>query len=233
MNKILAIIPARGGSKRIPRKNIKPFLGQPIIKYSIDTAIESELFDEIMVSTDDQEIAVLSKQLGARVPFIRSKENSDDYAGTADVIEEVLNEYIKRGFSFKYACCIYPTAPFVTAEKLKEGHRLLIESEADAVTPVVKFSYPIQRAFKIEDGKLVRMWPEYEKTRSQDLEPAYHDVGQFYWHKVESFFRREVKDDYKKIPFIIPEMEMQDMDTEEDWEVAEFKYQYLHHYKLE
>lgn len=228
MSSCIAIIPARGGSKRIPKKNIKPFLGQPIIKYSIDAALDCQLFDEVMVSTDDQEIAELSRKLGARVPFMRSKENADDYAGTADVIEEVLKDYLKRGYSFNYACCIYPTAPFVTAEKLKEGYNLLIESEADTLTPVAKFSYPIQRAFKIEEGKLARMWPEYEQSRSQDLEPAYHDVGQFYWYNVETFLNREDKKDYKKIPFIIPEMKMHDMDTEEDWEVAEFKYRLLH-----
>ena len=211
---------------------IKPSLGQPIIKYSIDAAFGSDLFDEIMVSTDDEEIAFLAEKYGAKVPFMRSKEASDDYATTADVIEEVLNEYIKRGYRFKYACCIYPTAPFVTAEKLIRSFQDLKESDADAVTPVAKFSYPIQRAFKVENGELVRMWPEYEKARSQDLTPAYHDVGQFYWHKVESFMRREVKDDYKIIPFMIPEMEMQDMDTEDDWKVAEFKYRYLQGYEL-
>jgi pseudaminic acid cytidylyltransferase len=224
MDKCLAIITARGGSKRIPRKNIKTFLGQPIIKYSIDAAIASGIFDEVMVSTDDQEIANLSIKLGAKVPFMRSKKTSDDLTGTADVIEEVLLEYMKQEISFKYACCIYPTAPFVTADKLQTGLKMLIDEGADALTPVARFSYPIQRALKIEDGELVRMWPEYEQSRSQDLTPAYHDVGQFYWHKVDSFLNRKTKPDYKIIPLLIPEMEMQDLDTEEDWKVAEMKY---------
>lgn len=227
MGECLAIITARGGSKRIPRKNIKPFLGQPIINYSIDAALDSGLFSEVMVSTDDDEIAALSKKLGARVPFRRSESTSDDYASTADVIEEVLHEYMKRGNHYTYACCIYPTAPFITAEKLKAGFQLLKEKEADTVTPVARFTSPIQRAFKIEDGKLVRMWPEHERKRSQDLIPTYHDVGQFYWHKVNSFLNRVAKPDFKSIPLIIPEMEMQDLDTEEDWKVAEMKYEIL------
>ncbi len=227
MAKCLAIIPARGGSKRIPRKNIKFFLGQPIMKYSIEAAIKSNCFDEIMVSTDDEEIAEFATEFGAKVPFSRSDEAADDYASTADVIEEVFLEYIKRGINFGYACCIYPTAPFVTAEKLQAGLKILIDNGADALIPVVRFSYPIQRALKIEVGKLVRMWPEYEKSRSQDLTPAYHDVGQFYWHKVDSFLNRREKPDYKTIPMLIPEMEMQDLDSEEDWKVAEMKFRLL------
>lgn len=226
MDKYLAIIPARGGSKRIPRKNIKLFSGQPIIKYSIDVAISSGLFDEVMVSTDDKEIAELSVKLGAKVPFMRSKKNADDFAGTANVIEEVLIEYTKRGCNFSYVCCIYPTAPFITVKKIKEGLKLLKKSGADLVMPVARFSYPIQRAFKIEDGKLFRMWPEYEKTRSQDLEAAYHDVGQFYWHRVESFLRKRENENYKIIPMVINELEMHDIDNEEDWKIAELKIMY-------
>jgi pseudaminic acid cytidylyltransferase len=228
MDNCLAIITARGSSKRIPRKNIKPFLGHPIIKYSIDAAIYAGIFDEVMVSTDDREIAELSVKLGAKVPFLRSEKNSDDFAGTADVIEEVLLEYIKRGASFDYACCIYPTAPFVTAEKLQDGLKMLKDADANALTPVARFSYPIQRAFKIEAGVLQYFWPEYIQSRSQDLTPAYHDVGQFYWYKVDSFLNRGAKPDYKAIPMLIPEMEMQDLDTEEDWKVAEMKYRLFH-----
>jgi pseudaminic acid cytidylyltransferase len=226
--KCLAIIPARGGSKRMPRKNIKPFLRQPVIKYSIDAANDAGVFDEVMVSTDDNEIAELAIELGASVPFMRSAKTADDYAGTADVIDEVLREYINRNCEFEYVCCVYPTAPFVTAEKLIEGFKLLIESRADSLTPVANFSYPIQRALKIENGRLLRMWPEYEQSRSQDLVPTYHDVGQFYWHKVDSFLNRGAMPDYKTIPMLIPEMEMQDLDTEEDWKVAEMKYQLFH-----
>jgi len=220
----MAIIPARGGSKRIPRKNIKSFLGQPVIKYSIDAAVEAGLFNEVMVSTDDKEIAELAVELGASVPFLRSAKTAGDYAATADVIDEVLREYINRGYRFDYFCCIYPTAPFITAEKLIEGFRLLNESGADSLTPVASFNYPIQRALKIEDGRLLRMWPEYELSRSQDLVPTYHDVGQFYWHRVASFLNRNDKVDHVNIPMIIPEMEMQDIDTEEDWKVAEMKF---------
>jgi len=227
MNGSLAIITARGGSKRIPKKNIKPFLEQPIIQYSIDAAIDSGLFTEIMVSTDCREIADLSIKLGAKVPFFRSEKNSDDYAVTADVIEEVLKEYNKRGQNFTYACCIYPTAPFVTAEKLRIGYKLLRDNSADALVPVARFSYPIQRALTIKDGQLCMIWPEHEKSRSQDLETAYHDVGQFYWYRVTSFLKRNTMDTYKKIPFIVSEMEMHDLDNEEDWEIAELKYRYL------
>ncbi len=231
MNKSIAIIPARGGSKRILRKNIKPFLGQPIIKYSIDAAFESGLFDEIMVSTDDDEIAKLSLEYGANVPFMRSPEKANDYATTADVLEEVLCEYKKRGEEFLYACCIYPTAPFITTEKLKTGFTLLQDKDADSVIPVVRFSYPIQRALKIENKKVKRFWPEYAKTRSQDLEPAYHDVGQFYWFNVKMFLENKALLGENAFPIEVTELEMQDLDTEEDWKVAEIKYYCL--YKTE
>jgi len=229
MSSCIAIIPARGGSKRIPKKNTKEFLGQPVIKYSIDAALDCQLFEEVMVSTDDQEIAEMSKKFGAMVPFMRSEKNADDYATTAEVLLEVLRKYLQAGKFFSAACCIYPTAPFVTAKKLKDAFILLNESDADSVIPVVKFSYPIQRAFKIESGELKRFWPEYGKSRSQDLEPAYHDVGQFYWFKTEQFLKRGSLKGDRTIPFIVTELEMQDLDNEEDWNVAEFKYRFLHH----
>lgn len=225
LEKHLAIITARGGSKRIPRKNIKDFLGRPILQYSLEAAHESGLFDEVMVSTDDAEIAEIASKLGATVPFMRSRHNSDDFATTADVIQEVVEEYHQRNRHFDYLCCLYPTAPFVNAAKLKESLTLLKEKEADALVPVCRFSYPIQRAFKIEENRLVRMWPEHERSRSQDLPPAYHDVGQFYWHRVKSFLIRDVSKDQKIVPFLISELEMQDLDTLEDWELAELKYQ--------
>jgi N-acylneuraminate cytidylyltransferase len=168
----VAIIAARGGSKRIPRKNIRNFLGFPIIKYSIDAALASGCFCELMVSTDDQEIAAVSKQFGAVVPFLRSAATSDDFATTADVIEEVLQEYKNIGKQFMSFCCIYPTAPFIYPEILKKGHDILSRSNADTVVPVVRFSYPIQRALKIEDGRLKMIWPENQRARSQDLLPA-------------------------------------------------------------
>lgn len=229
--KTVAIITARGGSKRIPRKNIKPFLGHPIIKYSIDAAIQSNCFDEIMVSTDDKEIAEISQRLGAKIPFMRSDATSNDFATTPDVIEEVLVEYRKMGYEFGYACCIYPTAPFITPAKLKEGFNLLKEKGADSVLPVVRFSYPIQRALKIEDGRLLMIWPENLNKRSQDLMPAYHDVGQFYWLKVESFLKERVLFGKHTVPLEVPESEVQDIDNEEDWKIAEMKYQAFQKYR--
>ena len=226
--KILAIIPARGGSKRIPRKNIKIFAGQPIIKYSIDAAKESGLFDEIMVSTDDKEIAEISKSFGAKVPFMRSKENSTDMAMTASVLEEVVAEYKKRGKDFDYMCCIYPTAVFVTGERLREAKQMILEKSADAVIPVMKFGYPIQRALRTrEDGGAVMFWPENYNTRSQDLEPAYHDCGQFYFVKVGSFLKQKVMFMEFTVPLEVPGSEAQDIDNEEDWKMAEIKFKLL------
>ena len=166
----VAIITARGGSKRIPRKNIKPFLGQPIISYSIKSALEAGIFDEVMVSTDDQEIAEVSLKLGAKVPFMRSAENSNDFAGTAEVIIEVINQYKNIARDFDTACCIYPTAPFVTAEKLQRAYEILRKEEADSILPITEFSYPILRSVKItSEGRIAMNWPEYYSSRSQDL----------------------------------------------------------------
>ena len=183
----IAIITARGGSKRIPKKNIKNFCGKPIIAYSIEAALKSKLFDEIMVSTDDLEIAEVAKKYGANVPFMRSEKNSDDYATTADVLCEVLEEYSKLGQQFECICCIYPTAPFITSKRLIESFLKLKESKADMLTPVVKFSYPPQRSFILNNGLLEYKWPQYIRTRSQDLEEFYHDVGQFYFYREVAF----------------------------------------------
>lgn len=227
MEKCLCIIPARGGSKRIPRKNIKNFYGFPIIKYSIDAALSSLCFDEVMVSTEDSEIKEIAVQLGANVPFMRSKKTSDDNATLGDVIEEVLLEYFKIGKKFDSFCCILATAPFVSEEKIRQGYELLSSTNADSIIPVTKFSFPIQRALKIEDGKLKMFWPENYNMRSQDLAPAYRDCGQFYWMKTQSFL--EQKKIYAKnaVPLIIPESEEQDIDTTEDWIIAEIKYKIL------
>lgn len=222
--KTLAIITARGGSKRIPRKNIKPFLGYPIIKYSIDAAKNADCFDEVMVSTDDREIAEISRRLGANVPFLRSEAAANDFATTADVIGEVLNEYGERGQRFDYACCIYPTAPFISPERLKKGFELLKEKGADSAIPVVRFSYPIQRALKIEDGRLLMIWPENLNKRSQDLMSAYHDAGQFYWLKVDNFLKQRRLFTENTCPIEVPESEVQDIDNEGDWKMAEMKY---------
>ncbi len=224
---ILAIITARGGSKRIPRKNIRDFLGYPIIKYSIEAAITAKCFDEIMVSTDDREIAAIAEQFGAVIPFFRSIATSNDFATTSDVIEEVILEYKKRDKNFRYCCCVYPTVPFITADRLKQGLDILRSTGADSAIPIVRFSYPIQRALKIENGRLSMIWPENLNARSQDLVPAYHDVGQFYWFKVESFMKQKKLFMDHTAPIEIPESEVQDIDNEEDWKIAEIKYKIM------
>lgn len=227
MKKCLAIITARGGSKRIPRKNIKNFLGSPIIKYSIDAALGAECFTEVMVSTDDEEIASLALSLGAKVPFTRSSENSNDFATTADVITEVLNMYKEKGEYFDYACCIYPTAPFVTGFKLNEAYKMLVEKNAETVVPIVSFGFPILRSFKLEEGLIKMNWPEYISTRSQDLPPAYHDCGQFYFIQTDLFLKNKKLFSDNSLGYEMPESEVQDIDTEEDWKVAEIKYTFL------
>ena len=215
----LCIIPARGGSKRIPRKNIKDFLGKPIIAYSIEAAMKSGLFEEVMVSTDDKEIAEVAIKYGAKVPFMRSTTMADDFATLADVVDEVIGSYKSQGKGFAYVCCILPTAPLITFENLKKGLDLMIEKKADSVRPLVRFSYPIQRAVKLVDGKTEMFYPEYKTSRSQDLEPAYHDAGQFYWMSFEKGLNG-----VKKIGFEIPATQAQDVDTEEDWRLAEIKF---------
>jgi pseudaminic acid cytidylyltransferase len=227
MKNCLAIITARGGSKRIPRKNIKNFLGSPIIKYSIDAALSAGCFSEVMVSTDDEEIASLALSLGAKIPFMRSNENSNDFATTADVITEVLQMYKEEGKHFDYACCIYPTAPFVTGFKLTEAYRMLIEKNAETVVPVVSFGFPILRSFKMEKGIIKMNWPEYMSTRSQDLPPSYHDCGQFYFIKTDLFLINKKLFSDNSLGYEMPESEVQDIDTEEDWKVAEIKYTFL------
>jgi N-acylneuraminate cytidylyltransferase len=222
----VAIITARGGSKRIPRKNIRPFCGVPIIGYSINAALGARCFDEVMVSTDDPEIAGVAAGFGAAVPFFRTPATSDDHATTADVLAEVLAEYGRRGRRFDFGCCLYPTAPFVTADFLSAGLRLLRDDpELDSVVPVVRFGYPIQRALKIENGRLGMICPENLTRRSQDLPPAYHDVGQFYWFRVESFLRCRQLFAPKTAPLVVPEWSVQDIDNEDDWVMAETKYE--------
>jgi N-acylneuraminate cytidylyltransferase len=225
--KTLAIITARGGSKRIPRKNIKEFCGRPIVAYSIQAALDSGVFDEVMVSTDDSEIAGIAAGAGAKVPFMRSAATSNDFATTADVLIEVISQYRQRGHDIEQACCIYPTAPFVTAQKLAHAHALLLETGSDSVIPVVRFSYPIQRALKIENHRLSMIWPENLNARSQDLMPAYHDSGQFYFLNVRSFMEQKKLFSEHTVPMEVPETEVQDIDTEEDWKIAEMKYMML------
>lgn len=226
--KSIAIITARGGSKRIPRKNIRPFCGKPIIEYSIEAARLSGVFDEVMVSTDDEEIAEIARRAGAVVPFMRSSENAGDMAATHEVLLEVLGEYEKRGEQFDVVCCIYPTAPFLTAEKLKECMTKLEESGADGVVPVVAYSFPPQRCFVIEDGKVAYKWPENRLKRSQDLERFYHDCGQFYLLRVKPFQEEKSMVLKNTVPYVMDEMEVQDIDNEEDWQLAEVKFSMRH-----
>lgn len=226
MTNNLAIIPARGGSKRIPKKNIKNFLGKPIIAYSIEAAIKSELFDEVMVSTDDVEIAEVAIRYGAKVPFYRSNQNSNDYSTTLDVIKEVLSNYLlKLGINFEQACCIYPTAPLIKIEHLKSGFNKLISNNYTTVFPAVQFSYPIWRGLSInKDGTSSMIWPQYVNDRSQDLQKVYHDAGQWYWFKT-----KELDNSFLlgKSSFIeLLETEVQDIDNLSDWKLAEYKYKF-------
>jgi pseudaminic acid cytidylyltransferase len=220
----LAIIPARGGSKRIPRKNIRDFLGKPIIAYSIEAALQSNLFEEVMVSTDDAEIAEIAKNYGANVPFFRSDENSNDYATTSDVLKEVL---IKYKYNFDNVCCIYPTAPFITVENLVLAYNKLINNNLDSVYPIVEYTYPIQRSLEIINEKLRMVWPENLISRSQDLTKRYHDAGQFYFFNAERFNRSNslLTDNTGYVE--MSNLMAQDIDNETDWKLAEYKYEFL------
>ncbi len=223
----IAIIPARGGSKRIPRKNIRPFLGKPIMAYSIETALRSQLFSEVMVSTDDEEIAAIAGQYGATVPFLRSPHTAGDHAGTTEVLLEVLAGYADRGMRFEHGCCIYPTAPFVTTELLHACWQLLLERGFDSVFPVLRYSYPIQRSLRLEHDRASMIWPEHYTTRSQDLEPVYHDAGQMYWFKTQALQAQQRLWTANTGAVVISEMQAHDIDTPEDWSVAEFKFRFL------
>lgn len=225
----IAIITARGGSKRIPRKNIKDFLGMPIIAYSIEAALASKLFDEVMVSTDDEEIARIASSLGATVPFLRSSKSSDDFATTVHVLQEVLASYKALGKEYVYACCIYPTAPFVNVENLTKAYALLTDTTLDSVFPIQRFLFPIQRALVFKENKLAWLQPENAIKRSQDLEATYHDTGQFYFFNVSAFLSSGSLLTANSSGIEIGEMQAHDIDTEEDWKVAEFKYVQLNH----
>ncbi|MCR5510947.1 MAG: pseudaminic acid cytidylyltransferase [Lachnospiraceae bacterium] len=224
----IAIITARGGSKRIPRKNIREFCGKPIMNYSIEAAIQSGIFDEVMVSTEDDEIADIARAAGAEVPFMRSEETSSDTATTEEVITEVLKRYEDMGRTFEYGCCIYPTAPFVTAHKLKDAFAILVESGAQSIVPMQEFTYPPQRGLYIDgEGYVKMLHPEYATTRSQDLEKHYHECGQFYIFRNADFLVQHDTTMEKSIPYIIDPVESQDIDTESDWALAELKYKFL------
>ena len=224
----LAIIPARGGSKRIPRKNILEFHGKPIIAYSIKVALESGLFEEVMVSTEDKEIAEIAVKFGARVPFFRSTETASDFATTFDVLKEVFADYkAQLQKEFDYVCCIYPTAPLIKVSHLKAGYDLLLSNGYDSVFPVIEYDYPVWRALeRNEDGRTSMIWQEYLHSRSQDLKPVYHDAGQWYWINI-----RRLKDTIftnNSGTLVLDENEAQDIDTLADWKLAEMKYRLLH-----
>lgn len=224
--KNLCIIPARGGSKRIPRKNVKPFLGKPMLAYSIEAALTTKLFDEVMVSTDDEEIAIVARQYGAKVPFMRSMETANDFATTADVLHEVINKYKELGQEFDNFCCIYATAPMIQSKDIISAFSRLQSSDFTKVYPVVQFSYPIWRCLDLaEDGSIKRHWPEFENSRSQDLPKEYHDTGTFYWYKTNEWLAGNIKVGGIEVD----EITIQDIDTETDWKIAEMKYKLLYH----
>lgn len=223
----VAIITARGGSKRIPRKNLRPFLGRPIMSYSISAALDSGLFAEVMVSTDDAEIAQVARYHGAVVPFMRSPATSDDFATTAEVLHEVIADYAVRGRNFDFACCIYPTAPFVTADKLRRAFAMLTDSGADTILPVARFSFPIWRSFRMENDRIFYNWPEFAPKRSQDLPPAFQDTGQFYFFHPAILQASGELITRNTVGIEVNELEVQDIDTEQDWKLAEIKYQLL------
>jgi len=221
----IAIIPARGGSKRIPRKNIKPFHGKPMIAYSIEAALNSGCFDKVIVSTDDLEIANIAKEFGAEVPFIRPTGISGDYATTMDVMQHAIHHCIDNGMHIRYVCCLYATAPFVTADFLRQGLKTLQDEECEFAFSATSFPFPIQRAIKLSvRGEVFMFSPENEQLRSQDLEDAYHDAGQFYWGKKEAFLEGKSIFAPHSRTVLLPRSRVQDIDTPEDWELAEALY---------
>jgi len=224
----IAIIPARGGSKRIPRKNIKFFHGKPMIAYSIEAAKQSGCFDRIIVSTDDQEIAEVALQYGAEVPFFRPEKFSDDHATTMDVMQHALNWCEAEGWEVENVCCLYATAPFVLPEYIKQGYQRLKSVNAQFVFSAATFPFPIQRAIKLSPaGEVSMFYPEYEQVRSQDLVESYHDAGQFYWGKASAFKQgKSVFSSYSQV-VLLPRKRVQDIDTPEDWELAEALYSVL------
>lgn len=220
----LAVIPARGGSKRIPKKNIKNFMGKPIMVYSIEAALDSQLFDEVIVSTDDEEIAEVAKQYGASVPFMRPDELADDFTGTTPVVQQAANWFTQHRQKPDYICCIYSTSPFVQIKYLQAGLEKLKTIEQGVVSSFTSFPFPIQRAQKMDKkGNLTPFYPEYMPCRSQDLEEAYHDAGQFYWWTEQSLNQGAKESS----AIILPRYLVQDIDTPEDWERAELMYQLI------
>lgn len=221
----VAIIPARGGSKRIPRKNIKPFCGKPMIAWSIEAALRSACFDQVIVSTDDAEIAEVARQFGASVPFMRPAELSDDHTGTIPVIRHAIEWFNAQGKTVEQACCLYATAPFVSAEDIRRGLDVLQGRDCDYAFSVTSYAFPIQRAIRITEQGGVEMFnPEHFNTRSQDLEEAYHDAGQFYWGRAEAWREGRMIFSPNSIPVILPRHRVQDIDIAEDWVRAEWMF---------
>lgn len=228
----IAVIPARGGSKRIPRKNIKEFCGKPMLAYAIEAARKSGIFEEVMVSTDDEEIAAIAREYGASVPFMRSEVTANDYAPIGDVIAEAVQEYKKLGKTFQYAFCLYATSPFTSPEILQGMYQKLLEDpEADSCTAMFPYNFPPLRArFQNEKGYAQFVFPEYALSRSQDLTPCFNDAGMCFAVNTATFLELKLID-RKDIPYMVPAIYAQDIDTEEDWQMAEFKYQWIHRVK--
>lgn len=224
----LCVIPARGGSKRIPKKNIRSFCGKPILAYSIEAALASACFDKVIVSTDDEAIAEVAREYGAQTPFVRPKEISGDFTGTNDVIKHAIEWYQSQAETVAYVCCIYATAPFVRADDIKSGFEKLIFLKKSFAFSVTSFAFPIQRALHINvENEIEAIWPENITKRSQDLAEAYHDAGQFYWGRSDAFINEEVLFSSKSAPIVLPRHLVQDIDTLEDWRRAELMYQAL------
>ena len=224
----VAVIPARGGSKRIPRKNIRTFCGRPMIAYSIEAARQSDLFDRIIVSTDDEEIAAIAAASGAEIPFMRPQELADDFISPSEAVKHAIRWLIDHGSAPTHVCCIYPTAPFIDAADLRTGHEKLVQSGKSYVFSVTSFPFPVQRAVRINvDGEIEAMYPEFVAKRSQDIERAFHDAGQFYWALPEAFLNDVPIFSQASIPVILDRHRVQDIDTEEDWLRAELMFQAL------
>jgi pseudaminic acid cytidylyltransferase len=219
----IAIIPARGGSKRIPRKNVRPFCGKPMIAWPIEAVLTAGVFDAVVVSTDDEEIAAVAKSLGAEVPFVRPPELCDDHTATTPVIAHAIRWWEKHRGALEYCCCVYATAPFLRPDYLRKGLDILREKPvAEFVFGVTSYAFPIFRALQITDsGRVGMFWPENELKRSQDLPEAWHDAGQFYWGRKNAFFENKGVFTAKSYPVILPRYLVQDIDTPEDWERAE------------
>ena len=229
----IAIIPARGGSKRIPRKNIKPFFGKPVIAYAIELALESKLFERVIVSTDDDEIAEISKLYGAEVPFIRSKENSTDNASTFDVLKEVINWFSESDEVYELACCIYPITPLLNGKNLEKGLKKLIEGKFDSILPLVKYEHPIQRSFYLNSEECLEFSDiECFKKNTQDLKPHYHDTGQFYWFNIGQCLKKNGLITNNSSFIELSYFDYQDVDCIEDWKKVEYKFKYRNNGKI-